>query len=101
MSVEKIQKIARKHALQNAVQFHGKANGKAVVGKVIAALKNESISPKEIIPVVSAVVDEVNNIPFDNQILELQKIAPELLHKEKKERDFSLPSHRRSSFCTS
>ena len=91
MSTEKIQKIARKYALQNAVQFHGKANGKAVVGKVIAALKKESISPKEIIHVVSAIVDEVNNMPFDNQILELQKIAPELLHKEKKERDFSLP----------
>ena len=54
MSVEKIRDIARKYALQNAIQFHGKANGKAVVGKVVAALKKESIPTKEIIYVVSS-----------------------------------------------
>lgn len=91
MSAEKIQKIARKYALQNAVQFDGKANGKAVIGKVIASLKKENISPKEIIPVVTIVVEEVNCLPLEKQVLELEQIAPELLHKEKKERDFSLP----------
>jgi len=91
MSAEKIQKIARKYALQNAVQFDGKANGKAVIGKVIASLKKENISPKEIIPVVTIVVKEVNCLPLEKQVLELEQTAPELLHKEKKERDFSLP----------
>ncbi len=91
MSAEKIQKIARKHALQNAVQFDGKANGKAVIGKVIASLKKENIFPKEIIPVVTIVVKEVNCLPLEKQVLELEQTAPELLHKEKKERDFSLP----------
>jgi len=90
MSVEKIQKTARKYALQNAVQFDGKANEKAVVGKVIAAFKKGSISPKEIIPIVSSVVEQVNSIILDEQISELKENAPELLHKEKKERDFSL-----------
>ena len=82
---EKIKKTARMYALQNAIQFHGKANEKAVAGKVIAAFKKESISPKEIIPVVSAVVEEINNIPLEEQVLELEQIAPELLHKEKKD----------------
>jgi glutamyl-tRNA synthetase len=91
MSSEKIQKTARKYALQNAIQFNGKANEKSVVGKVIAAFKKEDLSPKDIIPVVSSVVEQVNSIPLNEQISELKKIAPELLKKEKKERDFSLP----------
>jgi len=87
---EKISLIARKYALQNAVLFNGKANGKAVVGKVIAALKGEGFSPKEIFDFVSVVVSDVNKLSIDLQASELKKIAPELLVKEKKERDFSL-----------
>jgi len=90
MSVEKIKQAARKYALQNAVQFNGKANEKAVAGKVIADLIKDGFSPKDIIPVVNQVVKEVNMISPDKQISELEKTAPELLQKEKKERDFSL-----------
>jgi glutamyl-tRNA synthetase len=90
MSSEKIQAETRKFALQNAVLYHGKANQKAVVGKVIAALKNEGVSPAEIIPVVAAVVAQVNTMSASDQLAELQRCAPELLQKEKKEKDFSL-----------
>jgi glutamyl-tRNA synthetase len=91
MSTEKIQREARKFALQNAIQFHGKANEKAVAGKVIAALKKDGITPAQIIPVVSSVVHQVNGISLEQQTAELETLAPELLQKEKKERDFSLP----------
>jgi glutamyl-tRNA synthetase len=91
MSTEKIQREARKFALQNAVQFNGKAHEKAVAGKVIAALKNEGFSPAQIIPVVSTVVSQVNSMSPHDQLTELETLAPELLQKEKKERDFSLP----------
>ena len=91
MSAEKIQREARKFALQNAVQFDGKANEKAVTGKVIAALKKDGISPAEIIPVVTMVVSQVNSMTPHAQLTELEALAPELLQKEKKERDFSLP----------
>jgi len=91
MSTEKIKATARKYALQNAAQFEGKANPKAVIGKVIAVLQKEGFSPKEIIPVVNAVIEEVNKIPLEKQIKELETLASELLKKEKKERDFSLP----------
>jgi len=90
MSSDKIQKIARIYALQNAIRFDGNANAKAVVGKVIGVLRKDGFSPKEIIPIVNSVVEEVNNIELDVQIAELEKLAPELLKKEKKERDFSL-----------
>ncbi len=91
MTAEKIQREARKFALQNAVQFNGKANEKAVAGKVIAALKKDGISPAQIVPLVSKVVSEVNSMPHHDQLTELETLAPELLQKEKKERDFSLP----------
>jgi len=86
-----IRDIAQKYALQNAVQFNGKANPKAVTGKVIAELKKEGFSPKDIIPVVNIVIKEVNKKSLDKQKSELEKIAPELTKKEKKERDYSLP----------
>jgi glutamyl-tRNA synthetase len=91
MSAQKIRMAARKFALQNAILFNGKANEKAVVGKVIAALKKNSVTPAEIIPVVSQVVAQVNTMSAADQLTELATLAPELLQKEKKEKDFSLP----------
>ena len=91
MPKDKIRQTARIYALQNAVQFEGKANSKAVIGKVIAVLQKEKISPKDAIPVVNDVVKEINSLSLEKQINELEKLAPELLKKEKKKRDFSLP----------
>jgi glutamyl-tRNA synthetase len=91
MSAQKIQTEARKFALQNAILFNGKANEKAVVGKVIAALKKDGVTPAEIIPVVAKVVAQVNGMSLPDQLTELTSLAPELLQREKKERDFSLP----------
>ena len=92
MNAEEIEKTARIYSLQNAIQFEGKANPKAVIGKVIAVLSKKGASPKEIIPIVNQVVVEINKIPLEKQISELENKAPDLLIKEKKERDFSLPN---------
>jgi glutamyl-tRNA synthetase len=91
MSVEEIKKVARKYALQNAIQFDGLANAKAVVGKVIASFKNQNFSPKEIYKISMSICSEVNKITIEQQVVELKKLAPELLKKEKKERTFALP----------
>ena len=91
MSLQKIQTEARKFALQNAVLFNGKANEKAVAGKVIAALKKDGVTPAEILPVVIQVVAQVNKMSVADQRSELTALAPELLQKEKKEKVFSLP----------
>jgi glutamyl-tRNA synthetase len=88
---DQIQTEAWKFALQNAVLFNGKANEKAVAGKVIAALKKDGPTPAEIIPIVKEVVAEVNSLSADDQRKKLITLAPELLQKEKKEKDFSLP----------
>jgi len=91
MPPHKIKETARIYALQNAIQFNGTANAKSVIGKVIGVLQKKGFNPRNIIPIVNSVVNEVNKIPLEKQISELEKTAPELLKKEKKERDFSLP----------
>jgi len=91
MNIDKIRKTAYIYALQNAIQFDGKANVKAVAGKVISELKDDNIPPKDIYKNTADVVKEVNNVSLDKQKKELEKLAPELLVKEKKQRDFSLP----------
>ncbi len=91
MSSEEIKQTARKYALQNAVSFEGTAQLKAVMGKVIASFRKEGIHPKEIIPIVKTVVNEVNSMKVSDQRNTLEAIAPELLEKKKQERDFSLP----------
>lgn len=88
---QKIPETAEKYALQNAVQFDGKANFKAVIGKVIGVLKKEGFSPKDIVPIVQKVVKEINRLDVEEQTKRLENIAPELLEKEKKDRDYSLP----------
>jgi len=92
MSKDIIKKTARKYALQNAVFFNGKADSKAVIGKVIGVLKKKDFSPREIVPIVNSVIKEINKITYEKQFEELKKIAPELIVKEKKERDFTLSS---------
>ena len=91
MSTDEIQETARKYALRNAVQFDGKANAKSVIGNVIGVLQKKGFNPRDIVPIVNSVVKGINKIPLEKQISELEKIAPELLKKEKKQRDFSLP----------
>jgi len=91
MLTDEIQETARKYALQNAIQFDGKANVKSVIGKVIGVLQKKGANPRDIIPIVTYVVKEVNELQMEMQISELKKTAPNLLKKENKERDFSLP----------
>jgi len=91
MKTNEIKKIARKYALQNAIKFNGKANSKAVAGRIIAELKDTNITPKEIFEISGNVCNEIGKIFYSEQKKELEKIAPELLIKEKKKRDFALP----------
>jgi glutamyl-tRNA synthetase len=74
-----------KFALQNAVQFNGKANPGSVIGKIIPLLKDKSEIPS-ISKEVAAVVKLVNALKLEEQRAKLEKLAPELLEKKKGER---------------
>ncbi len=81
----------RKFALQNAVFFKGKANPKAVVGKILGSCPELRSKAAEITPLINQIVEEVNGMGLDAQTKALQEMDASLLVKEKKERKYELP----------
>lgn len=81
----------RKYALQNAVQFGGKATVGAVLGKVMAEDPGLRARAKEISALARSVVDEVNGMGPAAQRDALERLAPELLVKEVRAREAGLP----------
>ena len=76
---------ARKYALQNAVLHGGRADAKAVLGKLLA--EDPALRPraKEVAAEVARVVDDVNRKDLAAQTAELAATAPELLERPKSE----------------
>ena len=91
MSNEEIEKTVRKYALQNAVFYGGKANPKAVSGKVLAEEPELRPRAKEIIPLINDIVEKVNQIPVEEQRRLLDEIDVSLSKREVKERVHGLP----------
>ena len=92
MSVN-IEDTIRNYALQNAVFFKGKANPKAVVGKILGEFPEFRSKSAEIIPLINSIVEEVNAMGLEAQTAALQSSDPALLaKKEKKERTYELPA---------
>ncbi|MFQ5910129.1 MAG: glutamate--tRNA ligase [Thermoplasmata archaeon] len=83
--------LARKYALQNAHLFGGRADVKAVMGKMIAEDPSLKSRASEVLEVARDVVKEVNTLPPERQREELAEIDPSLLKREKKERVTELP----------
>ncbi len=81
-----LKKAALKYALQNAIEFRGKANAGAVIGKVISENPELKSKVKDVAAAAKAAVEEVNNTRAEEQIKKLQEIAPELLEKKKAEK---------------
>ncbi len=77
----KISKIILKYALQNAINYNGKADGKAVAGKVFSEVIN--VDKKKLLKEIDEVVKKVNSLKLDEQKDELGKIDSSLLEKKK------------------
>ncbi|MCX8173245.1 MAG: glutamate--tRNA ligase [Thermoplasmata archaeon] len=88
---ESVKQAVRNFALQNAVQHGGKADRKAVMGRIASSFPELKSRIKEMLPEITEIVEAVNALSHDQQIEELQKTAPELLQKERKEKGFVLP----------
>jgi len=89
--MDDLERLVLKYALQNAISYSGKANASAVIGKVFAEKTELKSRAKEIAQIARRVVEEVNRLSPDEQRKKLENIAPELLSKEKKEKEFKLP----------
>src|SRR5205809_615468 len=72
---------ARKFALHNAVFHGGKADAKAVLGRMLAEDAGLRGRAQEVADHVERVVADVNRLPPEVQRAELSAIAPELLEK--------------------
>ncbi|MBR4503959.1 MAG: glutamate--tRNA ligase [Candidatus Methanomethylophilaceae archaeon] len=88
---EDMEDTIRKFALQNAVFFKGKANPKAVVGKILGGVPELRSKAAEITPLINQIVEEVNGMGLEAQTKALQEMDASLLVKEKKERKYELP----------
>ena len=84
-------KLLRKYALQNAVAHGGKADAKAVLGRVLAADQSLRSRAKEAHEEIGRVIEEVNRLPPDQQRAELEVLAPELLETPKEAKPQELP----------
>ncbi len=86
-----IEQTIRKFSLANAIKFDGKANARAVIGKLLAERPELRSKAKDFTSLVNRVVDEINQISITDQINELQSIAPELLESVKVSHEKELP----------
>jgi glutamyl-tRNA synthetase len=89
---EKVYEIALKHAVLNAYKHEGKADLKAVVGKVIAELPSIRNSLKTLMPIIQKAVEDANKMSTQEQRAFLEEKYPELLSEERrKEEEKTLP----------
>lgn len=78
----------RAHALANAVKFKGKANPKNVLPKILGEFPEQKNRVKELLEEIEKVVEKVNEQTPQEQLSELEQLAPELLEKKPvKEKD--------------
>ena len=79
-----MEELVRKHALKNALDF-GKANPKAVLGKVLAEQPELKARVKELLPLVEAIVEQVNSLSREEIEKAIAGYSFEVKREEKKE----------------
>ncbi len=89
--MEDLKKLGLIYALQNAVEYDGKANPGSVIGKIMNHDPQFKSQAKEVAMTARKVIETVNSMNPEEQLAELESMAPELLIKEKKEIVKELP----------
>jgi glutamyl-tRNA synthetase len=82
---ESVKILIRKYALQNAYKYGGKAQPKAVMGKILAEKPELKSIAKDLVDVVKQIVDEVNKMSLEEQRKLLEDSFPELLAEKEVE----------------
>ena len=77
---------AYKYALQNAVKYNGKANPEALIGKILREKPELKNNLNEVKKLIQEAVNKVNSMKIEEQLKELNKLAPELLEEKKEEK---------------
>ncbi|MHA1648462.1 MAG: glutamate--tRNA ligase [Promethearchaeota archaeon] len=77
-----IEKIVMLEGLKNAVSFKGKANPKAVMGKLMRDRPDLRSKGKELKQIVGNLISEINSLSLDSQKEKLLKIDPHALDEK-------------------
>ena len=88
---EEISAAIRRYALENAVKFNGKANPNALIGRIMGDFPEARQNGKEILAAINTIVAEVNLLSLEQQQVDFQQLAPELLNKKPQEKRKGLP----------
>jgi glutamyl-tRNA synthetase len=86
-----LKEIIRKIALLNAVRHEGKAQAGPVIGKILGEEPEFRTKVKQLSALVNDIVEEVNNLPLNEQRRIVEEKWPEALVKEKVEEEKRLP----------
>ena len=87
MNDEEIKSEIRKFALQNAVEHDGQTRDKTILAKIMGNVPELRQKAKEIGPIITEVVSEINQISLDEQQKEIQEKYPELLEVKKEKHE--------------
>ncbi|MFX1445468.1 MAG: glutamate--tRNA ligase [Promethearchaeota archaeon] len=92
MEDDEIKKILWINGLKNAVEFNGKPDKRAVMGKLMAEKKELRSQAKTIIPLLDQIIEEINKLNLKEQKEKLLQLDPSALEKkEGKEEIKELP----------
>ncbi|MDD4308257.1 MAG: glutamate--tRNA ligase [Thermoplasmata archaeon] len=83
--MNELETAARKFALQNALEYNGKASPGPVIGRIMNEMPEFKAKAREVSEVARSAIAEVNAMDTAVQKAELEKLAPEMLVKKKKE----------------
>lgn len=82
MDVEEIKKILLINGLKNAIEFSGKPNKKAIMGKLMAQRKDLRSQATIIIPILDQIIEEISGLSLEEQEAKLLKLDPQALEKK-------------------
>ncbi|MEM7822816.1 MAG: glutamate--tRNA ligase [Candidatus Aenigmatarchaeota archaeon] len=89
MLSQKDKDVVLRFCLQNAILHNGKADEKAVLSKVLGTRPELRVKIDELRKEINKIIKDINKLDISKQKEKLEKIAPELLEKEKEK--FELP----------
>ncbi|HLD33948.1 MAG TPA: glutamate--tRNA ligase [Candidatus Nanoarchaeia archaeon] len=86
--------IIEMYVLKNSIDFNGKANANAVLGRVLADHPEFKTDVRSVMQEIHKLIKEVEKISIAEQIKKLEKSAPDLLHEQKvvKQKETILPN---------
>ena len=84
MDDEEIKKILWISGLKNAIEFGGKTNKKAIMGKLMAQRKDLRSQAKTVIPILDQIIEEISKLSIEEQKGKLLQLDPKALEKKEK-----------------